>query len=101
MIAALKEPVDLALQFAHRTSRHRPSRIDYDIPRRSQTRKPFAHHFANPPLEAVAENGFSNSPGCGEADSRVKAVSRQTERRKERTALTESVIVNFAEFARS
>ncbi len=100
-IAAAKELLDFPLQILERTVGHRPARIDDDIPRSSQFREPGAHDFADPSLEAIAENGLTNCTGRGEADARALGGTGQTESRKERPAVTETVVVNFAEFARS
>jgi hypothetical protein len=101
LIAAAKELLDLPLQVGERTSGYRTARIDHDIPRRSQFRKPGAHDFAHPPLKAIAANGVANRSGCCEADTRIGARASQAKSRKERPAVTETVVIYFAEFARS
>jgi len=100
-MAAAKELLDLPIQFRQGTGGHRPARIDHDIPRRSQLREPGPHHFANSPFEAVAKYGLTDRAGCGEAHAGTRARSGQTKGRKERPAVTETVVINFAEFARS
>ena len=101
LIAAAKELLDFAIQIRQGTGGHRPARIDDDIPRCSQFREPGSHDFANPPLETVAENGLADSPRRGESKPWTGTVAGQTESRKERPAVTETVVVNFAEFAGS
>ena len=101
LIAPAKELVDLPFQIRQGTGGHRPARIDHDIPRRSQFCKPAAYHFADAPPEAIAGNGFPDSPGRSEPDAGPGADSGQAESRKERPVVTEAVVVNFAEFAGS
>jgi hypothetical protein len=101
LIASAKELFDLPIQLRHGTDGHRPARIDHDIPRRSQLREPGAHDFAHPPLEAIADNGFTDSARRGEANARAGTGASQAKSRKERPAVTETVVINFAEFARS
>jgi hypothetical protein len=101
LIAAAKELLDFAVEFRERTIGYRTTRIEHDIPRCSQFREPLAHHFPHAPLEAIAKNRLADCPGRGKPNPRRRPVSGQTESRKERPAVTESVVINFAELARS
>jgi hypothetical protein len=101
LIAPAKELLDLAIQVCQGTCGHRPARIDHYIPRRSQFREPGPDNFANPPLKTIADNGLTNRSRRGETNARVRAFAGQAESRKERPALAEAVVINFAEFARS
>ena len=101
MIAAAKEFVDFPIQIRQRARGHRPARIDYDFPRQSQFREPVAYNFANPSPEAVAQDRFTHGFGRSESNAGRRAGSLQTECRKQRTGVTDAVIINFAEFAGS
>ena len=106
MIAPAKELVDLPLQLREGTCGHRPSRIDDDVPRLSQFREPGTHHFADPPLEAIADNGFAHGSGRGKTDAWARTrvlrfFTGEAESRKERPVMTETVVIHFAEFAGS
>jgi hypothetical protein len=85
LIAAAKELRDLAFQVGKWTIGYRPSRIDNDVPRRGQFGEPGSHHFANAPLESIADDGFSDGTRGGEADAGRRTRSSQTESRKERS----------------
>ena len=101
LIAAAKEFLDLPGQFRYRAIGQRPAWIDHDIPRCRQFRKPGAHNFTDPPLEAIAENGLTNGTGRGEANTRTTPFAGETKSSKERSAVTETVVIYFAEFART
>jgi hypothetical protein len=101
LIASAKELFDLPIQVCQGTGGHGTARIDHDIPRSSQFREPDPHNLANPPLEAIADNGLADGSRCSEANPWIGAVSSQTKRRKTRPAVAETVVVNFAEFAGS
>jgi len=101
LIAAAKELLDLAVQLRQRTGRDRPARIDHNIPRRTQLREPCANDFAHPPLEAIASNGIANRFRSGETDAWTRTRASEAKSRKERPAVAETVVINFAEFARS
>lgn len=101
LIASAKESLDLPVQIRERACGYRPARIDYDIPRCSQFREPAAHHFADSPPEAIADNGLPEGSRCGEPDSGARTGSRKTKSRKERPVVTETVVINLAEFAGS
>jgi hypothetical protein len=101
LIAAAKELLDFAFQVRERTTGQRPARIDDDIPRRNQFPEPDAHNFADPPLEAIAENRLADGSRRGEANTRLSGATGQTESREQRPAVAEAVVVNSAEFAGS
>ena len=99
LIASPKEPVDLLFQIRKGTHGQRPARIDHDIPRRRQLREPRPHHFAKASFETVPNDSLSDSSGSCETDTRTDAIARQAECGKVRPAVTETVVINFAEFA--
>jgi hypothetical protein len=101
LIAAAKEFFDFPFQVWKRTVGQRPAWIDDDIPRCNQFREPDAHNFADPSLEAIAENGLTHGSRCRKANARAGAASGQAESREQRSAVTEAEVVNFAVFAGS
>jgi hypothetical protein len=101
LIAAAKELLDFPLQIRQGTVGQRPAWIDDDIPRCNQFREPDTHNFADPSLKAIAENRLADGSRRSKADTRTSAASGQTESREQRSAMTEAVVVNFAEFAGS
>ena len=101
LIAAAKELLDFPFQIRERTGGHRAARIDHDIPRLRQIREPGAHHFTHPPFEAVTDHGLAHRSGRSEAEARERTLSGEAKGRKERPAVAEAVVINFAEFARS
>ena len=101
LIAAAKELLDFPFQIRQRALGQRPAWIDDDIPRCNQFREPDAHNFADPSLESIAEDGLTDGSRRGKANARTGTAPRQTERREQRSAVAEAVVINIAVFAGS
>ena len=73
------------MEFRDRSIECLAPRIDYDGPLWAQLIQMQADGLADTPLDAVADHGFAEGAGCGEADMRPIGLRfADAERREER-----------------
>ena len=89
------------MEFRHRSIECFATGIDYDGPLGAQSIEMQADGLADAPLDAVADHGFAEGAGCGEADMRPVVLRfADAERREERARETGTPIVNSSEVLR-
>ena len=90
------------MQFRDRSIERLAPWIDYDGPLWAQLIQMQADGLADTPPDAVADHGFAEGAGCGEADMRPIGLGlTDAECRKERARETGALIVNSSEVFRS
>jgi hypothetical protein len=99
----LNHPLKRQFQFREWRVKRRAPWIEHDVPLRTEFGPVLAERFAQPALDPVARDRFSDRPWNRkpEADTFSGRSSRQTERREQGAGEAKAIVIDLSEIGRA